>query len=71
MRYVRFIFEGKVLNYQNSNILLVLIYRKIIESSLKDLNCIWITKLVQKQEKNRMDENLFSLPIAKVFLYIV
>ena len=52
MKYVRFIFGGKVLNYEgHMRFFQLLIYRKIIESSLEDLNSTHVTKLTQEQEK--------------------
>ena len=68
MKYVRFIFEGKVLNYERHvGFFQFLIYRKIIESSLEDLNYTRVTKLTQEEEENWMDEKLLFLSIVKVF----
>ena len=52
MKYVGFIFGGKVLNYERHlTYFQFLIYRNIIESSLEDLNCIHVTKLTQESRK--------------------
>ena len=69
MKYGRLIFGGKVLNYERHlTYFQFLIYKKIIESSLKDLNYICVTKLTQEQAKKIwMDEKLFSLSIAEIF----
>ena len=70
MKYVKFIFGCKVLNYESHlTYFQFFIYRKIIEISLEDLNCTCITKLAQEQgKKNWMDEKLFSLH-CKGFFY--
>ena len=51
MTCVRFIFGCKVLNYERHLIYYFhfFIYKKIIESSLENLNCTYVTKLVQDQ----------------------
>ena len=51
-KYERLIFVGKVLNYERHlTYFQFSIFRKIIESSLEDLNYTHVTKLTQEQEK--------------------
>ena len=58
MKYVRLIFQGKVLNYERHlTYFQFLIYRKIRKSSLKDLKHTRVTKLAQESRKIWMDEN--------------
>ena len=58
MKNVRLIFGGRVLNYERYlTYFQFLIYRKIIESSLEDLNYTHVTKLAQESMKIWMDEN--------------
>ena len=52
MKYVRFIFGGKVLkSKRHLTYFQFLIYKKIIKSSLEDLNCACVINLAQKQAK--------------------
>ena len=52
MKYLEVIFGGKVLKYEIHYIYFqFLIYKKIIESRLEDLNCTCVTKAVQEQEQ--------------------
>ena len=52
MKYVRFIFGGKVLNYKKHlTYFQFLTYRNIIESSLEDPNYTHGTKLAQESRK--------------------
>ena len=58
MKYVRLIFQGKVLNYERRlTYFQFLIYRKIRESSLEDLNYTCVSKMVQESRKIWIDEN--------------
>ena len=57
MKYVRLIFRGMVLNYERHLTFQFLIYRKIMENSLKDLICTHVTKVAQESRKIWMDEN--------------
>ena len=58
MKYVSLIFQGKVLNYERHlTYFQFLIYKKIIESSLKDMNYTSVTRLAQELRKIWMDEN--------------
>ena len=69
MKYVRLIFGGKVLNYERHlTYFQFLIFKKIIESSLKDLNYIHVTKLAQEQAKKfGWMENHFLYPLKRIF----
>ena len=73
MKHVRFIFEGKVLNYKRHlTYFQFLIYKKIIESSLEDLNYTRPTKLAQEQAKKiGWMKNCCLCPLQRFFMYII
>ena len=52
MKYVRLFLGGKALNYEKHlTHFQFSIFKKIIESSLEDLNCTRVTKLTQELRK--------------------
>ena len=65
MKYVRLIFGGKVLNYgRHLTYFQFFINRKIIESSLEDMNYTHVTKHAQEQAKKLgWMKNYFYYPL--------
>ena len=73
MKHMKLIFGGKVLNYERHlTYFHFLVYRKIIENNLEDLNNTCVTKLVQKQTKKfGWMKNYFLCLLPRFFLYII
>ena len=68
---MRFIFGGKVLNYER-HVRFFQIFRKIVKSSLEDLNGTRVTTLVQEpKRKIGWMKNYFLCPLQRHVLYIV
>ena len=72
MTCVRLIFRGQVFNYKRHLAYSpILIYRKIIESSLEDLNCTHVTKLAQEEAKKiEWMKNYFLRLLQRFFFSI-
>ena len=71
MKYEKVIFGGKVLNNERHlTYFQFSIYRKTMESTLKDLNSTFVTKLTQKQANFfEWMENCFLCQLQRFFLY--